>query len=551
MEEPVRIKGTSIITYSVGIYSRLSVDHNDRKSESIENQIEIVRQYIDDLNSRAGRRQEMVIYDVYIDRGTSGTSFERAGFKRLMNDVRNHVVDCIIVKDLSRFGRDYLETGNYIEKIFPFLGVRFIAVADDFDSMSEDVSRRKMVMNIKNLANDMYAKDISIRVTASRRIAAESGGYIGSFAPFGYGVSKINGIRKLVINPQSAEIVRYLFQNYEDGASFKEMVSSLYEKKIHRISDCNKYGHVYCKSGEVLHQWNPSVIRGVLSNPVYCGRLVQCRSKSMLVEGQKGIRQTTEKEWITVESCHEPIVELELFEKVNAGLNKSKKNWDEKSTFQEENIFCNILYCKNCGKKMKAVSYQSRIDGKKSYAYYCKSAYYIDERKCSRNYIREEQIEKFVSEQIKKTLNKQGFTAKKLTTMNCLECVRKTDGYREEQRKITQEKQKLITQAGTMYMKYKEDCINRQEYLSFIENKVEYEKFCEKRLEELKRKIRKSELRAEEENKYLRSLQSAKRCKKLNIHLVEALVEKIIVSPDGNLDIMFCFSNGGGYDAER
>lgn len=145
LEMPVETEAMEvlIVKYSVGIYSRLSVDHDDRKSESIENQIEIIRQYITTQNTNPKKKQKFEIYDIYIDRGISGTSFERAGFDRLMDDVRNHNVNCIIVKDLSRFGRDYLETGNYIEKILPFLGVRFIAVTDGFDSMSENVSEKK------------------------------------------------------------------------------------------------------------------------------------------------------------------------------------------------------------------------------------------------------------------------------------------------------------------------------------------------------------------------------------------------------------------------
>ena len=134
---PVKTEAMEVldVKYSVGIYSRLSVDHDDRKSESIENQIEVIRQYIAIENKNPKKVQKFEIYDTYIDKGISGTSFAREGFHRLMDDVRNHNVNCIIVKDLSRFGRDYLETGNYIEKILPFLGVRFIAVTDGYDSI--------------------------------------------------------------------------------------------------------------------------------------------------------------------------------------------------------------------------------------------------------------------------------------------------------------------------------------------------------------------------------------------------------------------------------
>lgn len=551
LEMPVETEAMEvlIVKYSVGIYSRLSVDHDDRKSESIENQIEIIRQYITTQNNNPKKKQKFEIYDIYIDRGISGTSFERAGFDRLMDDVRNHNVNCIMVKDLSRFGRDYLETGNYIEKILPFLGVRFIAVTDGFDSTSENVSEKKLAMNIKNLVNDMYAKDISKRVMVAREIAAERGSYIGSTAPYGYTTEEINGIRKLVIHPENAGIVRYLFEGYASGISYGEISSCLYRKKVHRISDYNKYGHTYWKNGEILHQWNPGVIRGVLSNPVYTGKLVQCKRKSRLQEGQKGNCYTRENEWITVENSHEPIIEQELFDKVNAGLKRMEKKPADKrksgkgAVMDDENIFRHILYCGNCGGKMHATYYQSRVNGKKSYSYYCRRAYYIDGRRCSKNYIKEEQIERCCLEQMKQILKEQNLSSKALTAMNNLECEKMKAAYLEEQNKIMQEKQKLSAQAAALYMQYKEGCVSNQEYSSFRENRSEYENFCEKRMEELKRKIRKSEIKAEEQNKFLRSLQKAQGCKKLNIQLIESLIEKITVSSDGVIDIQFRFKN--------
>ena len=145
--------------FCVGIYSRLSVDHDDWKSESIENQIEIVKRFIEENNAKTERKMNLVIHDIYIDRGITGTSFERPEFERLMQDVKECRVNCIIVKDLSRFGRDYVEAGKLIEKVFPFLGCRFIAVTDHFDSMAVGAEENKFAMNIKNLINEMYAKE--------------------------------------------------------------------------------------------------------------------------------------------------------------------------------------------------------------------------------------------------------------------------------------------------------------------------------------------------------------------------------------------------------
>lgn len=551
-------KGNSLLAaekYAVGIYSRLSVDNDDRKSESIENQIEIIRQYIADANRDTGVGRKFEVYDTYIDRGISGTFFERAGFDRLMEDVRNGNVNCIIVKDLSRFGRDYLETGNYIEKILPFLKVRFIAVTDGFDSMAENVSEKKLAMNVKNLVNDMYAKDIAKRVTVSRKLAAQQGAYIGSTAPYGYDTEKINGVRKLVVHPENARIVRYLFESYAAGISYKEMVSHLYREKVHRISDYNKYGHTFWEEGEVLHQWNPNVIRGVLVNPVYAGKLVQGKRKSGLQEGQKGIRYTEQSEWITVENSHEPIVSPELFDKVNSALAGTGRQAEAggrmgRTAEDDENIFRHILYCGGCGGKMHARYYQSRVSGKRNYVYDCRRLYYIDGRKCSKNNISEEKLEEYVLEQVRRILESWNISSKDLTSMNRQEWERRKTAYLEEQDSILRERQKLKAKAGTVYMQYKEGSISAAEYIAFRENRAEYERFCEKRLEELNRKIRRSEIRAEEQDKFLRSLKKVNKAPKLNVHMIEALIEKITVSPEGMIDILFRFQNGNGGDCD-
>ena len=238
-----------------------------------------------------------------------------------------------------------------------------------------------------------------------------------------------------------------------------------------------------------------------------------------------------------------------MFDRVNAGLKRmAKEPADKRKTGKgavtdDENIFRHILYCGNCGGKMHATYYQSRVNGKKSYSYYCRRAYYIDGRRCSKNYIKEEQIERCCLEQMKQILKEQNLSSKALTAMNNLECEKMKAAYLEEQNKIMQEKQKLSAQAAALYMQYKEGCVSNQEYSSFRENRSEYENFCEKRMEELKRKIRKSEIKAEEQNKFLRSLQKAQGCKKLNIQLIESLIEKITVSSDGVIDIQFRFKN--------
>ena len=196
-EKRTEKKSYQIPVYRAAIYARLSVDTDERKSESIETQIVLIKEFIQKHNAEEHKEYELVIYDIYSDLGKTGTNFERAGFERMMNDVREGKINCILVKDFSRFGRNYIETGNYLEKILPFMKVRFISVCDHYDSFAPDAKNQELSMNIKNLVNDAYAKDISEKERAAKRIAQKNGEYVGSTAPYGYRCKKIGGDMQL------------------------------------------------------------------------------------------------------------------------------------------------------------------------------------------------------------------------------------------------------------------------------------------------------------------------------------------------------------------
>lgn len=583
--------------YFVGIYSRLSVDHDDKKSESIENQIEIIRQYITGENRRPENRQKFEIFDIYIDRGSSGSSFQRTGFERLMDDVRSQHVNCIIVKDLSRFGRDYLETGNFIEKIFPFLGVRFIAVTDGFDSMSENVSDRKLAMNIRNLVNDMYAKDISKKVMAARKTAAGKGAYIGGAAPYGYTVEETGGLRKLVIHPENAKIVRFLFNSFASGSSYGEIASWLYRKKVHRVSDYHKYGHTYAREGEALYQWEPGTIKGILSNPVYMGRLVRrkgtepqengdflktensilkhcresimaqgiicrqepvveqevtCSYEAFIKQGASYNHEVIVKQGIFY--SHERIIEQETFDRAAAKLRERErrnvclKEPEKDITGDCGDIFRQMLYCGKCGAKMHRVYYQGRRDGKRKYSYYCRNAYYMDGRRCMKNVIREETLERVCLEQIRNFFKKSNFSFGALCDMNRLEWQQRKAAYLKEQNKMTRKKNRSGLRAGRMYLEYREGRVSGQEYLTFQRSKDAQEQDYEIRIEEIKQKIRKTETGEVEGKRFLHSLLKTDGQMGLNRRFVEAMIERISILPDRTIDIRFRFSkeNGGG-----
>ena len=195
--------------YKAGIYARLSSDQDRKKNESVEVQVKIAEKHIEELNREGTERIEII--DRYTDLGKTGSNFERDEFQRLMQDIRLGDIDCVVAKDLSRFGRNYLEAGNYIEKIFPFLGVRFIAVADGLDTGHRGSNTKQMATEIKNLVNDMYAKDFSVKAKQHLKLRRQEGSYVGGPPPYGYKAGWDKKIRKLVPDENTAGIVKHIF----------------------------------------------------------------------------------------------------------------------------------------------------------------------------------------------------------------------------------------------------------------------------------------------------------------------------------------------------
>lgn len=313
LESQLLQKNVPVQTYMAGIYARLSVDHQDGKEVSIENQIEMAKEY---LKSHA----EITLYDCYSDLGATGTNFERRDFERLMQDVRDGLVNCVIVKDFSRFGRNYIETGNFVEKIFPFLGVRFIAITDQYDSSKPLSCNEMLSVHLKNIANELYARDISEKVTASKWLKREQGEYIGGLPPYGYMVEKRNGKRILLPEPVTGEIVKQLFEYYDSGETFGALVRWLYEQKIHRPGDYKKYQTVYQKEGQKLSQWGRDSIRFLLTNVVYV-------------------------------DTREPLVSDELFYRVRKRIEEKRKIQNRRLLGKDTmgDIFRGVLYCGECG----------------------------------------------------------------------------------------------------------------------------------------------------------------------------------------------------------
>lgn len=367
--------------YSVGIYARLSVDLDDRKNESIETQIAIAKEFIQ-------RQDDMEFYASYTDLGKTGTNFDREGFERMMQDVRMRNIDCIVVKDLSRFGRNHIETGNYIEKIFPFLGVRFVAVTDQFDSMALSGQDEAFGLHLKNLVNEMYARDIAAKVKSGKKAKWEQGSYTGGIPPYGYRAEWAGDRKCLFPEEPAAGIVKKIFNLFVSGKNMKEIALWLYDNKIVRPGQYHKTGQAYCQQGEGLEQWPRGTVKMILTNPVYMGCLVQGRAcgRQGRASGGGSLRS---QGWSVKEHTHAAIISESLFFQAAARFEEfsvyCNQNGYSKRVPIEGDIFAGILYCGDCGSRMKRTAAVKEFSSKgraRTYSYHCPNASRIDAGKC-------------------------------------------------------------------------------------------------------------------------------------------------------------------------
>ena len=256
------------VFYKAGVYTRLSSKRKEEwreKSSSIETQVLCCKEY--------ALKENVKVVNIYTDYEYSGTNFERPQFKEMMQDIRDRRINCIIIRDLSRLGREYLEMGRLIDKVFPFLGVRFISVNDKVDTVKDLDSKKSFEVTLKNIVNDMYAKDISVKIKTSKHNRARNGYFIGSVPPYGYKVKKIKRGQKLEVDENVRFIVEEMFRLTLEGKSQYEVAKHFNTKGYATGMVYYKTGRIYRQDGDP--QWNKATISKMLTNRAYTGTLVQ------------------------------------------------------------------------------------------------------------------------------------------------------------------------------------------------------------------------------------------------------------------------------------
>ena len=322
----------------IALYVRLSNEDNGGKGkDSINNQLELLLDFSKQL-------EDAEIVETYIDNGHTGTDFERPEWEHMMTDVRTHKINCIIVKDLSRFARNYLEAGDYLEKIFPFMGVRFIAVNDNFDSKNEIFPEKDLITDFKNLANDYYSKDISKKILSAFKAKKEQGHFIGNKAPYGYTVVD----NHFIIDKPAADIVRRIFKMKMQGMSSYKIACTLNQENV---SSPSKYAMEqgwtkYKNSGDIL--WQPQAVNRILYNRVYIGDMVQGKYNYSIYSREKHGKKE-EETWEIKENTHEAIIEKEVFCQIQIIKERNREVWKKKQGNPGyANVLEGILECGIC-----------------------------------------------------------------------------------------------------------------------------------------------------------------------------------------------------------
>lgn len=375
--------------YKAALYCRLSVDDgNFGGSVSIETQKILLEQYCKD--------HKITDYKFYCDDGCSGTNFDRPSFKKMLSDIDEGKINLVIVKDLSRFGRNYVEAGMYVQR-FTDSNIRFIAADDNYDSL---VNSDDLLFPIKNVVNEMYARDVSKKTKAAKKAKASDGQFIGSKAPFGYKIDP-NDRHHLIVDEPAAQVVKRIFRLASEGVGYNKMAKIFREEKVLTpISYFNLNNPDYFKSDYWRKEfdWHVTSIRAILNNEVYLGKLVYGKQRNKSMKSKEKVRNPKE-DWIVVENCHEPIITQELWDTVHKILNAKHRP----AKAGEVQMFAGLLYCSDCGHCL-TYSQKQRKDGGYHGAYSCWMYKTHGKEYCASHYITFDTIYELVLIDIQRNL---------------------------------------------------------------------------------------------------------------------------------------------------
>ena len=513
--------------FKTAIYARLSKEDSGKENtDTFENQVAIIKDFIK-------TKEGLKVVGEYFDNGYKGTSFNRPEFNRLMDDIKKNKIDCIVVKDLSRLGRDYVEMGNLIEKLFPYLGVRFISISENFDSYNKSGD---IIMPLTNIVNEWYAKDISKKIKTAVIERQKKGEFPGTHIPYGYIRSTKSG-SLFKIDEEAAEVVKLIFDLKYNGMSNLKIARNLNGMSIPSPAKYKYLKRIWKSEKYSNTQWRAQAIDRITKDARYIGYMVYGQMQCSLYEGEKRRRVPKDK-WIIVEDVNSPIIDKEIFEKVQKMIKITSKKYLEKTKKikiikSKENILKGKFICGDCRKNMRR-----RREIGKEIRYYYNCGGYIDSEftECSRHTVKSEEklfsvVKKAIKHQIKLFLEIDRILEKDKGINS--EKIKKFDLNIYKQRKITMS---LAVKKSDIYKDYSEGILTKDEYLSYKKSySLKYDSENNK-LEELIFKTNEFK-KIFIEKELIEKIKKIDMTKSLNKEMIETFIDKVYYYENGKYEI--------------
>ena len=508
-------------------YYRLSKEDGDKtESDSIKNQKSFVRDF--------AHKNKITLLDEYVDDGYTGTNFVRPSFTRLWKDIQDEKINCIIVKDLSRLGRNYIEMGKYLTQWFPQFGVRVIAINDNYDSNDEGSTTNQIIVPFKNLINDAYCRDMSVKVRSQLDLKRKNGKFIGSFPLYGYEKDE-DDHNKLVIDETAGKVVEMIFNMKLDGYSTLRIVQKLTELQIPTPLEYKRICGYNFNSGfrsSLNAQWSVTSVNRILRNEMYTGTMVQGKRRKINYKVKKVV-DVCSQDWIRVENTHEAIVPKELFDVVQKLMEK-----DTRVSPEEKNVYplSGLVFCGDCGQNM--IRRMSSKNGKKYHYYYCTTYKYTKE--CKAHNISEQMLFEAVLNTIQNTLSFLSEATELIKTLNYkpkdVIGVKLIDKQLESQNREINRYSDLKVK---LYMDMTDGLITRDEFMEL--NKT----FSEK-IDRLTASVRENEKQKEKklsldvrEIPWIQDFLQYQNITKLDRRVAVALIDKIVVYENKQIEVFF------------
>lgn len=518
--------------WNAAVYVRLSKEDGDKiESDSITSQKDILSEYVK-------QKDDIKISDFYIDDGWSGANFERPEFSRMMGDIYAKKVNCVIVKDLSRFGRNYADSSRYIDDIFVKLNIRFIALNSGVDTISKHTNpaTQCITVGIQNVINESYIANTSVSIRGALDINRKQGKFIGSFATYGY-LKDPDDHHKLVVDEEAAEVVRTIFKWFIEGKSVIGITKNLNALGIPNPSEYKRqkgfnYKHTN-RNNDGL--WCDSTVRRMLRNQMYIGNMVQGKNTNLSYKIKK-CRAKPKEEWIIVEGTHEPIIDKETFEKAQSLFNRNTRTSPKKT---EVDLFSGFVKCADCH---RAMSKKVNNHAYGVYKYYrCVTASKKSKTACSPHSIRIDVLEKTVLSSIQNMIDTAVELEKILDKIN-KQAVKNGDTLTKKALdKLKSDRENIKKMSLDLYPDYKANVITLDEYTTLKKNMAKKIADLNIKIAEYEKTIESEKSAQVNQSDFIKKFTQFGKIDKLTRPILCELVDSILVHKNGDITINFKF----------